>query len=78
MFYQTCYDLDKFRERLFNSSFLNLFDIEDDVVERIKADDEELLSFGITWLRFALFGENTVKVNDDVWEKRKSDLGLEI
>ena len=77
MFYQSCYDLDKFRSYLFESKFFSLFDIEDGLIEKIKTDDGELLDFGITWLRFALFGENTVKVKDSVWEERKKGNGYD-
>jgi len=64
MFYTTCYDLDKFREFVFGSSFLDRFEVEDDVVKAIKEDDEALLNFGFSWLRYCLFGEETLKVID--------------
>ena len=76
MFYQTCYNLDKFRRNLYRSSFFERFDIEKATIKKLKTDDEALLDFGITWLRFALFAENTLKVKDEVWNKRKDDLGL--
>jgi len=76
MFYQTCYNLDKFRTDLFNSSFFERFEIDESTIESLRTDDEALLDFGIKWLRFALLAENTIKVRDEVWDKRKSDLGL--
>lgn len=76
MFYQTCYNLDRFRRNLFNSSFFKRFDIDQETMKRIKTEDEALLNFGIKWLRFALFAENTLKVKDEVWEKRKNELGF--
>jgi hypothetical protein len=76
MFYQTCYNLDRFRSQLLESSFFDRFDFEEGTIERIKTDDEELLNLGITWLRFALFAENTMKVKDEVWERKKKELGL--
>ncbi|MFC1958885.1 YkgJ family cysteine cluster protein [Chloroflexota bacterium] len=75
MFYQTCYNLDKFRTNLFESSFFERFDIEEATIERLKTDDEALLDFGIKWLRFSLFAENTLKVKDEVWDTMKNDLG---
>jgi Fe-S-cluster containining protein len=75
-FYKTCYDLDGFREHIFESNFLNLFNIDDELLEKIKVDDEELMNFAMTWLRFALFGENTIQIKDEVLEKRKNELGL--
>lgn len=76
MFYEACYDLDQFRSHLFESKFFSLFELESDFIEKLKTDDEELLNFGINWLRFALFGENTVKVKDEVWKQRENELGL--
>ena len=76
MFYQTCYNLDRFRANLFNSSFFERFVVDESTIEDIRTDDEALLDFGIQWLRFALFAENTIKVRAEVWNKRKGDLGL--
>ncbi len=76
MFYQTCYNLDKFRTNLFESSFFERFDIEEATIERLKTDDEALMDFGLKWLRFSLFAENTLKVKDEVWGKKKDELGL--
>lgn len=61
MFHMTCYNLDRFRRHLFESRFFDLFDIEEETKERIGSDDKELLHFGFRWLRFSLFGENTIK-----------------
>lgn len=65
MFHMGCYDLDAFRRFVLESTFLNRFELEDDLVERIREDDEELLRFGFRWLRFALFAEPTLKVRDE-------------
>jgi len=62
MFYTVCYNIDKFREFVFESTFLKRFDIPDDVVKKIKVDDNELLKFGFQWLKYCLFGEKTIKV----------------
>ncbi|MHC4942204.1 MAG: YkgJ family cysteine cluster protein [Planctomycetota bacterium] len=64
MFYTACYDLDKFREFIFDTSFLERFHVEDTTVKEIKEDDEALLSFAFRWLRYCLFGEPTLKVVD--------------
>jgi Fe-S-cluster containining protein len=61
-FYTACFDLDTFRELILESSFLQRFDIEPDVVERIRHDDDELLRFAYRWLRYALFAEPTITV----------------
>lgn len=71
MFFTVCYNLDKFRQFVFESSFLDKFEIEPEVEMAIKNDDVELLKFGFSWLRFALFGEKTIKIKDDVIEKKR-------
>jgi Fe-S-cluster containining protein len=74
MFYLTCYDLDRFRGLVLESSFLSRFEIEPEVVEKIKTDDEALLNFGYQWLRFSLFGEDTIKIKGEVLEEKKKAL----
>ena len=62
MFYTVCYNIDKFREFVFESTFLKRFEVDEDIINRIKDDDEELLIFGFSWLKYCLFGEKTMKV----------------
>ena len=69
MFFLACYNLDKFREFIFDTSFLNRFDIDKDELEKIKNDDEELLKFGFKWIKFSLFGEKTIKIKEDCLKK---------
>jgi Fe-S-cluster containining protein len=71
MFYLTCYDLDRFRSFIFESTFLHRFAIPAEVLEKIKTDDEALLDFGYQWLKFSLFGEDTIKVKGEVLEEEK-------
>jgi hypothetical protein len=59
-----CYDLDRFRRFVFETSFLKRFDVDESRVEAMRADDSELLEFGIIWLRFCLFGEHTMKMTE--------------
>ncbi len=65
MFHTACYNLDRFREFVFSSSFLKRFELEDELVEQLRTNDEALLEFAFRWLRFALFGEPTIKVRQD-------------
>jgi hypothetical protein len=60
MYDMACYDLDRFRAFVFESSFLKRFVLDEALVDRIEADDEELLQFAFVWLRYALFGEPTM------------------
>lgn len=62
MFYMACYDLDRFRRFVFETRFLQLFELDEARIEALRADDEELLEFAIQWLRFAIFGERSMKM----------------
>lgn len=66
MYLMACYDLDRFRRFVFETRFLQLFDIDEARVEAIRTDDEELLDFAMEWLRFSLFNERTMKVKVSV------------
>ncbi|MFH1687653.1 MAG: YkgJ family cysteine cluster protein [bacterium] len=74
MFFMVCYNLDKFRSFVFGSSFLDKFEVDSDTQAKIETDDNELLKFGYTWLRFALFGEKTMTVKSDVLDTKRSEL----
>ena len=64
MFYTVCYNIDKFREFVFESTFLKRFEVDEEVINKIKDDDEELLMFGFDWLKYSLFGEKTMRVKN--------------
>jgi hypothetical protein len=74
MLYTACYDLDKFREFVFESTLLQRFEVDEDFVEEMRYSDEALLRFAFLWLRFSLFGEQTVKVKPDVAQAYKGKL----
>jgi Fe-S-cluster containining protein len=59
MFTMACYDQDRFRRFLFESSFFKRFDIDEDRREKLANSDLDLLTFAFRWLRFSLFGEKT-------------------
>ncbi|MEW5947773.1 MAG: YkgJ family cysteine cluster protein [bacterium] len=65
MFYMVCYDVDRFRDFVFGSTFLKRFAVDDRTLETIKSDDLELLKFGFRWLRFSLFREDTFKIREE-------------
>ncbi|OQY51567.1 MAG: zinc/iron-chelating domain-containing protein [Desulfobacteraceae bacterium 4572_89] len=64
MFFMICYDIDKFKDFVFNSSFLDRYEIASDKIEEIRADDVKLLEFGFEWLKASLFqtGQEKFKV----------------
>ncbi|MBI4794782.1 MAG: YkgJ family cysteine cluster protein [Deltaproteobacteria bacterium] len=54
LFAMVMYDLDQFRNFVFKSRFLQVFDVDDEVKEKIWDDDEELLKFGYQYIKMAL------------------------
>ncbi len=71
MFHMACYDLDRFRRFVFESTFLQRFDLADDFVEKLREDDEALLLFAYRWLRMALFGEPSIPVRQTTPRSRR-------
>ncbi|MFH0900644.1 MAG: YkgJ family cysteine cluster protein [Pseudomonadota bacterium] len=71
MYFMACYDLDRMRRFVFGSSFLDRFEVEGDVVERLRTDEEALLAFSFRWLQFCLFGDPTMKPKAEVLEACK-------
>jgi Fe-S-cluster containining protein len=76
MFYMACYDLDRFRRFVRESTFLERFEVEPEVVEKIKEDDVELYYFAMRWLEYGLLGLHVLKVKPDVMEAKKQELEI--
>jgi len=55
MFFMVCYNLDKFRRFVFESSFLTRYKIPEERMIQIKDDDVKLLQFGFEWLKTTFF-----------------------
>ncbi len=68
MFFTASYDLDKFRDFVFESTLLERFDVDEDFVEEMRHSDEALLRFSFLWLQFSLFGEKTMRIDPDAAE----------
>jgi len=76
IFFMACYNVDKFRRFIFESSFLNVFDIEKEVVERIKADEVELMKFGFQWVKFGIVERQTLKIREEALEAKRKELSV--
>ncbi len=71
MFFMTAYNIDKFRKFIFESTFLDHFEVDQATQDRIRVDDQELLKFGFKWLKFGLLGEKTMTLRKDREGKKK-------
>jgi uncharacterized protein len=70
MFFMASTDLDQFRSFIFDSSFLKTYDVDQEILDRIKDDDVELLKFSYKVLASMLFGTNDVKVKPEVLKSK--------
>lgn len=62
MFFMGSYELDSFKNFVFESRFLEIFDVDDDEQELLKKDEVELMQFAHKWLQYALFRMPTMKL----------------
>ncbi len=74
MLFTAAYDLDKFRQFVFGSTLLQRFEVDEDFAEQMRISDEALLRFAFLWLRFSLFGEETVRVRAEVMDAYRSNV----
>jgi Fe-S-cluster containining protein len=58
LFFMVSYNIDQFRDFVFNSSFLTRYPIDDETLEKIKTSEIELLRFGLNWLKSLLFRDS--------------------
>ncbi len=65
LIYMASYDMDRFRKFVFDSGFLNIFDVDPEELERMKTDDVALMKFGFKYLKYILMLEQTLKVKDE-------------
>ncbi|MFZ0943219.1 MAG: YkgJ family cysteine cluster protein [Syntrophobacteraceae bacterium] len=65
LIYMASYDIDKFRKFVFESGFSNMFDIDNNELEKMRTDDIALMKFGFKYLKYILMLEETLKVKDE-------------
>jgi hypothetical protein len=75
--YMACYSLDEFKRFILDTRFLDIYDVEGEVIERLKEDEEALLNFGYRWVRFNVFGEDTLRLKDKTFDHILQSKGKE-
>jgi uncharacterized protein len=66
------YDLDRFRRFVLESRFLEVFEVEKEVADKIKTEDLELMRLAHRWLEFGLVAGETLKMREDVLKSKES------
>ncbi|MGD8228878.1 MAG: hypothetical protein PVI20_13930 [Desulfobacteraceae bacterium] len=64
MVFMALYNIDKFKKFIFESTFLDRFDVDPARIIKIQRSDEELLKFAFDWIKFGIFGQILFKVKD--------------
>jgi Fe-S-cluster containining protein len=67
--YTASYDLDRFRRYVFESRFLDVFDIDKDEIEKIRTDEVALMKLGFKYIKYILMLEETLKVKEKYKKK---------
>ncbi|MBF0305043.1 MAG: YkgJ family cysteine cluster protein [Alphaproteobacteria bacterium] len=79
MFFMATTDVDAFRRFVFETKFLNTYEIDATSIEEIKTDDVALLQLGFDWLKTVLFNEPTILLKEQVLQsaiaKARTELG---
>lgn len=68
MFFMVSTNVDRLKRFIFESSFLQKYDIDTDTLERIQNDEVAMLKFGLDWLQSALFGADKVNLKEEALE----------
>ncbi len=62
MAFMATYNIDRFREFVFGSSFLKRYKVKSYLIKKMNASDTELLKFGFKWVQFFLWGKHTKEI----------------
>lgn len=71
MFFLACYNIDKFRDFVLKSTFLQRYTVDAETAEAVKTDDVRLLKLGFEWMKSILFDEGSVKPKPEAMLKTK-------
>ena len=72
MTFMSLYNLDKFRNFVFESTFIDRFEIDDLTIEKLRRGDIELLKFSFDWIKFGILGQKTFQVKESAMPKKGS------
>jgi uncharacterized protein len=67
--FMASYDLDSFKKYVFESRFLDVFDIPGEAIEKVKNDEIALMKLAFKYIKFLLMLEETLKVKEQYRKK---------
>ncbi len=71
MFFLASYNIDQFRQFVFESSFLDRYEVDPEMVAKIKTDETALLGFGLKWLKSVLYKDGVFKLKESAATLKK-------
>jgi len=74
MFFMASTDLTHFRRFIFESSFLDTYEIDPAVIEKIREDDVALMHFSFDYLANSIFGTQTLKINEEIVREKVKEI----
>ena len=74
MFFMASTDLDTFRKFVFESSFLDTYEVDADTVAKIREDDVELMLFSFRYLANTLFGAAGMSIKPEKIKSKISEI----
>ena len=74
MFFMASTDLDTFRKFVFESSFLDTYEVDADTVAKIREDDVELMLFSFRYLANTLFGAAGMSIRPEKIKSKISEI----
>ena len=78
MFFMVSTDVERLRKFVFESSFLERYQIPAEAVEMVRGSDEALICLGLDWLKNVLFHEPTVELRPEVLQEAIAKARTEI
>ncbi|MGI9385751.1 MAG: hypothetical protein ACR2PO_21585, partial [Methyloligellaceae bacterium] len=69
MFFMATTDPDAFRRFVFETRFLDTYEVDDEIAERLKTDDELLLRLAFDWLKNVIFNEPTIALRESALQE---------
>ncbi len=75
MFRMACYDLDTFRRFVKETSFLEVFEVDEEILRRIEFDDLALLDLAFRWIRFGLVCGDVLPIKEEVAKRKREEAG---
>ncbi len=63
MAFMAAYNLDRFRQFIFESSFLNRYKVKSALLKKMRTDDQQLLNFAFEWIKLFVWGHPSKKIH---------------